>query len=632
VAWLALWALLLLATVLLCVLLCTRLRHVRAWRKCAIGSLWVHVLLACLAMTVHVVSGSPGDGPEKPIRVRFVAAAPEPNPEQPTQPAPQPDELLTAPPLDQTPAPEAATPSVPKQTPLVESTSDGPPDPPTTAPVQVAPSVEPPPAQSTSQGAPPPNVTPPELSPPELSPPDLSAPDLLPDSVESAASPHTDSTSPRPPLPTASPERGANRDPQAPSDVQAPHTPATPDTPDTPVPPATNATSPPQAPSPPQEYAQRFAEERLTWVQRRGGNEHTERAVRSALGWLAGAQSSDGGWHAARYGAGQERVVLGHHRQGAGARADAGVTGLALLAFLGAGHTHTHGAYSRNVAAGIESLARSQRSDGALFGPAELFAQTYCHSMATFAVCEACAITRDPRLRPMAQAAVNYSLAAQHPSDGGWRYRPGDTGDTAQLGWQLMALKSAELAGIEVPEVTWTRIERFLRQVRRGAHGGLGAYRPDGPPSRSMTAEAFFCRQLMSQRMGSHLAPLATREAIDSLLRQVPNRGHVNHYYWYYATLALNRARDRWDAAQEPWETWNDALVSTLLPIQNDDGSWPADSVWGGYGGTVYTTSMAALTLEVYYRYGPQDALQEPSAPPQVTRSISEGAPSNPQR
>ena len=166
---------------------------------------------------------------------------------------------------------------------------------------------------------------------------------------------------------------------------------------------------------------------------------------------MAAAQSETGGWDASRFGAGAARVVLDQDRRGAGTQADMGVTGLALLAFLGSGHTHSSGAYTREVASGLEYLRQRQRADGALCGDAQFFARMYCHSMATFAVCEALALTKDERLEPMARAAVGYTLSMQHPTDGGWRYQRGDTGDTSQLGWQLMTLKSAQLAGIDIP-------------------------------------------------------------------------------------------------------------------------------------------------------------------------------------
>jgi len=51
-------------------------------------------------------------------------------------------------------------------------------------------------------------------------------------------------------------------------------------------------------------------------------------------------------------------------------------------------------------------------------------------------------------------------------------------------------------------------------------------------------------------------------------------------------------------------------LQAALLPLQHRsggplDGSWDPDPVWGGHGGRVYATALAALTLEVYYRYLP---------------------------
>jgi hypothetical protein len=325
--------------------------------------------------------------------------------------------------------------------------------------------------------------------------------------------------------------------------------------------------------------------------------------VRAALVWLAAAQSENGGWDASKYGAGQERAVLGHNRLGAGANADTGVTGLAVLAFLGAGHSHTQGDYRTEVAHALEYLRQRQRADGSLAGDAELYAQTYCHSMATLAVCEAYAMTRDQRLDSLARRAVAYSLSLQHPTDGGWRYRRGDTGDTSQLGWQLMSLESARLAGIEIPAVAWTRVQRFLKGVQHGSAGGRASYRPDGPPSRTMTAEAWYCHQLLGVERGSPLTPAAIEEAVASLSEELPTTSRRNLYYWYYATLALHQNQHHSAGSLAAWENWNQALTTVLLTTQDRDGSWDTNTVWGGYGGQIYTTSLSALCLEVYYRY-----------------------------
>lgn len=556
-AWLVLWTVLSVLTVLLIVLMRTRWAQAKPWRRCAILSLWVHVLLGCVATTVRVVSGAPELGNDQPIRVAVTTVA----------------------------APEEETEPIEEITPEWEQPSE---------PEMIAPDVEPleaPPAPPVEELQPLPEPEPTEPAPP------LEAPLLL-----EAPAPE--------PEPAAQPEepQPADEQPVEPEQTESEATPK----PETPAqPPREQQPTPPTEPTPtnetplPSTYVDRFAKDRDQLVEQRGGSEQTEQAVSAALGWLAKAQSNNGGWDASKFGAGAARVVLSQDRRGAGAQADMGVTGLALLAFLGSGHTHTAGPYTHEVASGLEYLRQRQRADGSLYGDAQFFARMYCHSMATFAVCEALALTKDERLEPMARAAVRYTLSMQHPTDGGWRYQRGDTGDTSQLGWQLMTLKSAQLAGIEVPATTWTRVDRFLHRVRRGHAGGLAAYRPNSAVSRSMTAEALFCRQLQSEQQVGHLPVAAIDEAVQAVGQALPSADQRNLYFWYYATLALHRAQQDSSIAAEAWENWNHALTTTLLTTQQGDGSWNDETTWGGCGGRVYTTAVSTLCLEVYYRYNP---------------------------
>ncbi len=244
-------------------------------------------------------------------------------------------------------------------------------------------------------------------------------------------------------------------------------------------------------------YAERQADRRRQAAIAGGGSPGSEQAVEEALRWLALVQSPDGRWDPDRLEGGQEHLVFGQHRHGAGARADTGVTGLALLAYLGGGHSHRSGDYRETVQRACEYLIATQKIDGDLSGPATFFARTYCHSMATFALAEALAMTGDPQLRPAVSRAVAFSLATQDVRSGGWRYQAGDAGDTSQLGWQVMALHTADLAGVEVPDQAWQGISRFLGSVIRG---GVASYRPRGAPSRTMTAEAFYCQHLLARR------------------------------------------------------------------------------------------------------------------------------------
>ncbi len=325
-----------------------------------------------------------------------------------------------------------------------------------------------------------------------------------------------------------------------------------------------------------------------------GGNARTEAAVEAALRFLADAQRADGAWDPIASGGGREnRQVLAVARPGTGSRAESAITGLALLTMIGTGHTHLQGDYADNVYRGLAYLIRTQQPDGSLAGEAMPYAANYAHGMAALAMCETAAITKDPSSIQCARRAIRYTLAQQHPTTGGWRYIPGDPGDLSQLGWQAMVLDAGHRAQIPIDNRAVAGIQRFLLTVRKGQTGGLASYRPDEPPSRTMTAEALATRLLIGQQV-----PQAELdEAQRYLLQQPPGVGQDNYYYWYYATLGLHQLQN------DAWQQWNQALQQRLLATQRPDGSWSSDTMWGRYGGTVYTTSMAALCLETYYRH-----------------------------
>lgn len=349
----------------------------------------------------------------------------------------------------------------------------------------------------------------------------------------------------------------------------------------------------------PREFSQRDPQQHAAALAARGGSEQTEQAVTAALAWLASQQRPDGRWDPRMTGGGVERSELGQERRGAGLRSDNGITGLALLAFLGAGHTTEKGEYREVVARGVEYLVRTQASDGFLGGSALNFERTYCHGMATLALAEALALSSDERLKPAVQRAVAYTVNAQSRQDGGWRYQPGESGDMSQFGWQVLALHSAELGGVFTPEQTREGMRRFLGASTRGNARGLGCYRPGEGVSTTMTAEALLCRHLIEREID----PRTVDEATSYLLQSLPNERAVNEYYWYYGTLAMYHVGGR------PWQRWNERLTDVLIRRQivagADAGAWPADGMWAGYGGKVFSTALSTLCLEVYYRYQP---------------------------
>lgn len=355
----------------------------------------------------------------------------------------------------------------------------------------------------------------------------------------------------------------------------------------------------------PATYQLRSTEERKLATRQFGGTEESEQAVETALKWLASTQHPAGYWDASEYGAGTApESTAAHMRPNTGGDADAGVTALAVLAFLGAGHTPEHGEHAGTVRRAMLWLIQQQAQDGYLGGNADFVAGMYCHGMATFALAEALAMMADTAdtawlSRPLLPA-VEFIIANQTP-DGSWRYvgRDNKYGDMSMFGWQLMALKSAETGGIPVPRATVQQMVKFLNDMSRGQNGGLSAYRSTDAASPTMTAEALFCKQMLGLRR-SHAS---SDEAIRYLMQHLPSRTSMNYYYWYYGTLAT------FQYGGEPWRRWNeevrDLLVSEQVPRGRFAGSWEPRGEWGPYGGRVYTTALAALCLEVYYRYLP---------------------------
>ena len=349
----------------------------------------------------------------------------------------------------------------------------------------------------------------------------------------------------------------------------------------------------------PHRYRKRV-QRRPAQIKQQGGDASTEAAVEAGLEWLASAQSErDGRWDASRYQAGS----IGPHEStpnSAGADADTATTGLALLAFLGAGYTHVDGPYKQNVQEGLQFLLRSQRrSSGDLSGNATKFAKMYCHGIATLALSEAYILTSDERIRPFLERAIQYTLNSQNKETGGWRYRPHDDGDTSQFGWQLMALMSAKAAGLDVPPSSIRGMKKWLRGVSSGYYGGLASYRPGQRPSHAMTAEALVCRLLLDPNTDVD----TIQEAANFTVREGLRKDPLNLYFCYYATMALYQVQDH------RWIAWNNQMKARLLPLQRTNGqlsgSWDPDTVWGRNGGRVYTTALATMCLQTYYRYDP---------------------------
>jgi hypothetical protein len=362
-------------------------------------------------------------------------------------------------------------------------------------------------------------------------------------------------------------------------------------------------------------FAGRSGSTRVKMLAEGGGNARSEKAVADGLSWLALHQCPDGHWSLNEFNKFARtaplpggRVVADNSQPNTTQGNNTAGTAFGLLPFLAGGITHKKPKvkpqidYTTTVRLAMQYLINKQSKSGndrGYYGEG-----MYAHGLATIAMCELYGLTSDSQVKASAQLALNYIVLAQGP-DGGWRYTPRSPGDTSVTGWQLMALKSGQMAGLTVPRTALKRVESYLDACESSDKGGY-SYTPGGQPTPAMTAVGGLCRQYLgiNPRNPSLLATVKR-------IKQTPP-GLGNIYYEYYATQVMHHM------GGDAWQFWNlgpggtgkGGIRDTLIAKQDTGangrpghkGSWLGDPHVGGRLGA---TSLCLLSLEVYYRHLP---------------------------
>ncbi len=323
-----------------------------------------------------------------------------------------------------------------------------------------------------------------------------------------------------------------------------------------------------------------------------GGTATTEAAVQLGLKWLARNQLPSGQWS-----------LKGPFRGGSSYETPSAATAMALLAFLGNGHTHVdQSPYTSVVKRGMYQLLTMQDADGCFFTSGGTNHRFYAHAQGTIAVCELYAMTKDPELRQPAEKAIEYLIDTQDYKKGGWRYQPRNDSDLSVTGWVVMALQSAKMAGISVPEKTLKRVGFFLDSVSV-EEGSRYGYLPKRAATPSMTAEGLLCRQYLGwpqndRRLVRGVEWLTMQENLIDYNKS-------DTYYWYYATQVTHHMGGNF------WQRWNEVMRQEVPEHQvkkgKEAGSWnPGEaSSFDMAGGRLYVTCLSIYMLEVYYRHLP---------------------------
>jgi hypothetical protein len=394
--------------------------------------------------------------------------------------------------------------------------------------------------------------------------------------------------------------------------------------------------------------------------------EPTEEAVLWGLRWLARHQNDDGSWSPATLRDHCDCDLPAYNPKRPPTHSfDTGLTGMALLCFLGRGLGHDSRLdlvdpvagrrykVGQIVKKGLQWLVKSQNPDGS-FTPDRPF--LYNEALAAMAVSEAYGLTGSRVWREPAQRAVNFLQEAQRPSPlgaglWGWRYASRQEierfrrgagsedpelqkelydADTSVTGWCVMALKSGQLSGLDVKPESLAGGAAFARYVTQlGADGrptGLVGYldakgagaKVTGPNDEftyhpgAMSALGMCVRIFAEHDAEDPFLKAAAERIVQDLPEASKDRLSIDYYYWYYASLALNQV-DGPDAPKRTgrwWGPWNKAMAATLVPLQDRSagrctaGGWMDLDRWAiDHGGPLYTTALNVLTLEVYYRY-----------------------------
>ncbi len=369
-------------------------------------------------------------------------------------------------------------------------------------------------------------------------------------------------------------------------------------------------------------FRNRNGDSKAAAIREHGGGEDTENAVNLGLEYLAKKQDSNGSWDPNE----------GFRSRPSWASSDNGyrgaMTALCTLPFLAAGNSPEQGRYRRNVDRAVKWLLKQQTSDGCV--AYKNVTQMYTHTVATLVLCEAYGMDGDEEIGDAAERAVRF-LERTQGNGGGWDYtgyvtssgngNSYERNDLSITGWAVLALKSAKAVGIKVNGRTWDSIadlydrhsldtgetyyaDRSLDELH-ATRKGIGMVGVGLTARVILEQPKFEKRNIAAERMLLNNTPEYERFFDPSYGASDPN---FNTFYgWYYGTLGmflLNEGRG------PAWDKWNTALKSALLEHQvkkgSREGSWPADDSWiGPIMGDLYSTSLAVLCLEVYYRYNP---------------------------
>jgi hypothetical protein len=304
-------------------------------------------------------------------------------------------------------------------------------------------------------------------------------------------------------------------------------------------------------------------------------------AIEKGLAYLVKEQNEDGSFGSGRFGK------------------NIAVTALACIALLGDGNLPGRGPYGQNVEKGLEFVLKSSTETG-LLAADSTNGPMYGHGFATLFLGEVYGMTQgggetaySARVHEALVKACRLIEQSQNP-DGGWRYNPVPyDADVSVTICQIMALRSARNAGIEVPKEVVDKAVEYTRQCQNPDGGfryqlnqGFSAW----PRSAAGVASLYYAGIYKDDALDRGVEYL-----VKTAMPGATNAPSAHYYYGhYYAVQAM------YLAGGANWAEWWPAIRKELLDRQDLDGSWADQSVGPAYG-----TAMSLIVLQMPKRLLP---------------------------
>ena len=331
--------------------------------------------------------------------------------------------------------------------------------------------------------------------------------------------------------------------------------------------------------------------------------------VRKGLEWLKNHQNADGRWSSAGFEAqcAADKGKCG----GAGSGSDWETTGLSLMAFLGAGHTHARGEFKDTVRVALQFLKDSQNADGSFGAKGGTEEDLPAHAVCVLALAEAYALGgKNEMIAGIAQKAADFLSAAQTPG-AGWGVKKGVPCDTVATGWAVFALQSAKLSRLNVSPASFdaackwfdamTDAETWQVALAKAGDKGADPGLPEADPL-TATAAATIARIFCMGRPA-----LNTPEVLGGgiLLKNSLPKGDalgkgVDVEYLYFGTQTM------FQLGSDYWKAWSEPIKNAVALTQRSDacasGSWDPVGARAAKKGHAYATALNTLTLEMYSR------------------------------